>query len=207
MHATWPNEIESFVALGSIARRQGRWEESRTYYEKAVARDPLRADLRSSLVGVLVATRDLAAALDAVDDALARWPEDVGFIAEKARILQASGGSTKRARCSSRCGRGPKGIVYRRIVSQAVLQRKYADAIGVLEGQLARKPDDQTSANLRLELGRLRSLAGDAIGAVHRPRTGPQLSGGRIPAPAEERERRSTPSHGPIAISAIAKGR
>ena len=91
MHATWPNEIETFLALGSIARRQDRWEESRTYYEQAVALDPLRADLRSSLVGVLVATRDLGAASDAVDDALARWPEDVGFIAEKARILQRLG--------------------------------------------------------------------------------------------------------------------
>src|SRR6185503_6346004 len=49
VHATWPNEIESFVALGSIARRQDRWEESRSYYERAVALDPLRADLRSNL--------------------------------------------------------------------------------------------------------------------------------------------------------------
>jgi adenylate cyclase len=39
VHETWPNEIETFTALGSIARRRGRFDESRSYYEQAVARD------------------------------------------------------------------------------------------------------------------------------------------------------------------------
>jgi tetratricopeptide (TPR) repeat protein len=166
VHATWPNEIETFVALGSIARRQDRWEEARAYYEKAVARDPLRADLRSSLVGVLVATRDLTAAMAAIDEALARWPTDVGFIAEKARILQRLGRLEEAGALLKPLRARPEGYVYRRIVSQAVLQRQYGEAIGVLEAHLARNPDPPTTANLRLELGRLRGLAGDPIGAV-----------------------------------------
>ncbi len=166
VHATWPNEIETFLALGSIARRQGRWEESRSFYEQAVARDPLRADLRSSLLGVLVATRDLSAALEAVDNALARWPQDARFIAEKVRILQSLGRLDEAGVLLKPLRTRPESFVYRRIVSQAVLERKYGEAIGVLEALLAQKPDDLTTGNLRLELGHLRALAGDAKGAA-----------------------------------------
>jgi len=166
VHATWPNEIESFVALGSIARRQDRWEESKAYYERAVALSPLRADLRSSLVSVLMGTRDLGAALDAVDAALVHWPEDVGFIAEKARILQRLGRLDEAGALLKPLRMRPESNVYRRIVSQAQLQRQYGDAIGVLEAHLARNPDPPTMGSLRLELGRLRGLAGDPIGAV-----------------------------------------
>jgi TolB-like protein/class 3 adenylate cyclase len=166
VHATWPNEIETFLALGSIARRQDRWEESRKHYERAVALDPLRPDLRSSLVGVLVSTRDLAAALRAVDDALVRWPEDVGFISEKARILQRLGRLEESGALLKPLRARSEPYVYRRIVSQAVLERQYGDAIAVLEAHLARNPDPPTMGNLRLELGRLRSLAGDPKGAI-----------------------------------------
>jgi TolB-like protein/class 3 adenylate cyclase len=166
VHATWPNEIESFVALGSIARRQDRWEESRSYYERAVALDPLRADLRSSLIGVLVATRDLASALEAVDVAMVRWPEDVGFISEKANILQRLGRLDEAGALLKPLRTRPEAFAYRRIVYQAVLQRQYGDAIGVLEAHIGRMPEYLTLGNLRLELGRLRGLAGDAKGAA-----------------------------------------
>src|SRR5262249_49661516 len=39
VHAKWPNEVEGFLALGAIARRQGQWDEARSYYERAVALD------------------------------------------------------------------------------------------------------------------------------------------------------------------------
>ncbi len=166
VRSTWPNEIETFVALGSIARRQDRWEESKVHYEKAVALDPLRADLRSSLISVLVGTRDLGAALDAADAALVRWPQDAGFIAEKARILQRLGRLDEAGALLKPLRMQPESNVYRRIVLQAVLQRQYADAIGVLEAHLAGNPDPPTMGSLRLELGRLRGLAGDAVGAT-----------------------------------------
>lgn len=166
VQATWPNEVESFLALGAIARRQERWEESRAYYERAVALDPLRPDLRSSLVGVLVTTRDLASALKAVDEALTRWPQDAGFISEKARILQRLGRLDEAGVLLRPLRSRPESYVYRRIVAQAILQRQYGEAIGVLEGHLARNPDPPTMGNLRLELGHLRTLAGDAKGAA-----------------------------------------
>jgi TolB-like protein/class 3 adenylate cyclase len=166
VQAKWPNEIESFFALGSIARRQGRWVESKAYFEQAVALDPMRADLRFSLAGVLVAVRELDAALAIVDGALQRWPEDVKFIAEKARILQRLGRFEEADGLLKPLRTRPEGFVYRRIVSQALLQRKYGEAIETLEALLAQNPDNLTAGNLRVELGRLRQLAGDARGAV-----------------------------------------
>lgn len=163
---TWPNEIETFTALGSIARREGRWEEARGLYEQAVARDPLRQDLRSSLVSVLSSTRELDAALKEVDQALVRWPGDPAFTAEKARIFQRQGRLAEAGALLKPLRSRTDGYVYRRIVQQALLERQYADAIAVLESHLAKKPDDMTTANLRLELGHLRALAGDAVGSV-----------------------------------------
>ena len=163
---TWPNDTEVYVALGSIARREARWEEARAYYQHAVARDPLRQDLRSSLISVLVSTRDLSAALIEVDEALTHWPADVSFTAEKARILQRLGRLAESAALLKPLRSRPESNVYRRIVSQAMLERQYGDAIAVLETHLARKPDDMETASLRLDLGRLRALSGDALGAV-----------------------------------------
>jgi TolB-like protein/class 3 adenylate cyclase/Tfp pilus assembly protein PilF len=166
VHATWPNEIESFVALGSIARRQGRWEESRSFYEQAVARDPLRADLRSSLVRVLVATRDLDAALAGVDAALVRWPDNIDFVAEKARILQSLGRLDDAGALLKPLRTHSERYVVRRFVSQALYTRRYDDAIGVLEAQLAQETDALKTANVRLDLGHLRALKGDKKGAA-----------------------------------------
>ena len=67
----------------------------------------------------------------AIDEALARWPTDVGFIAEKARILQRLGRLEEAGALLKPLRARPEGYVYRRIVSQAVLQRQYGEAIGV----------------------------------------------------------------------------
>jgi tetratricopeptide (TPR) repeat protein len=104
--------------------------------------------------------------LQAVDGALARWPEEIRFIAEKARILQGLGQLEEAGALLKPLRTRPESFVYRRIVAQAILQRRYGDAIGVLEALLAQEPDDLASGNLRLELGHLRALSGDALGAA-----------------------------------------
>jgi TolB-like protein/class 3 adenylate cyclase/Flp pilus assembly protein TadD len=166
VHTTWPNEIESFMALGSIARREGRWAEARGLYEQAVALDPLRADLRSSLIGVLVSTRNLDAALTATDAALVTWPGNVSFTAEKARILQRLGRLAESGALLKPLHTRSESFVYRRIATQAQLERDYVGAIAALETHLSKPMDPPSEANLRVELGRLRALSGDSIRAV-----------------------------------------
>jgi tetratricopeptide (TPR) repeat protein len=159
--ANWPNDAETFMALGSIARREGRWTESRSYYEQAVARDPMRRDGRSRLISVLVATRDLDAAVLEADQALARWPGDIGFVAEKARILQRMGRLAEAGVLLKPLRNRTDGFVYRRVVAQALYERKYSEAIGAIEAQLALEPDNYRTGALKVELGRLRALARD----------------------------------------------
>jgi tetratricopeptide (TPR) repeat protein len=166
VHATWPNEIESFLALGSIARRQGRWEESRTYLERAVELSPLRADVRTDLVRVLVSTRDLDAALKATDDALFRWPSNIGFLTEKVRILQSLGRIEEAGALLKPLRTRAERQVIRRIVAQALYTRGYDEAIRVLETQIAQEADPYDGARLRVDLGRLRALKGDATAAT-----------------------------------------
>ncbi len=166
VHATWPNEIESFLALGSIARRQDRWEEARTYYERAVALSPLRADVRSSLLRVLVATRDLDAALKATDEALVRWPTNVGFVTEKARILQSLGRIDEAGALLKPLRTRPERWITRRIVSQALYTRQYGDAIRMLETQIAQETDEISAARSKVDLGHLRALKGEATRAT-----------------------------------------
>jgi TolB-like protein/Flp pilus assembly protein TadD len=166
VRATWPNEIETFVALGSIARREGRYEDSRAIYEQAVARDPLRPDLRSNLVGALVSLGSNEAALKEIDAALARWPGDASFTAEKARIFQRQGKLAEAGALLKPLASRPEFFVYRRIVTQAALERQYTDAIAVLVQHLKKDQEPATAANMRLELGRLRALSGDAVRAV-----------------------------------------
>ena len=67
VYAARKEDVESFRALGAIAKRQGSWEESKSYYERAVALDPLRPDLRLDLASVLLTTRDLNGALETID--------------------------------------------------------------------------------------------------------------------------------------------
>src|SRR6185295_2534319 len=107
----------------------------------------------------------LDVALRAVNDALARWPDNVRFIAEKARILQRLGRLGESGALLKPLRTRPEAHVYRLIVSQALLERRYVDAIPVLEAQFVQKPDEVTTANLKLDLGRLRALAGDAKNA------------------------------------------
>ncbi|MBI1212954.1 MAG: tetratricopeptide repeat protein [Alphaproteobacteria bacterium] len=166
VHATWPNDIESFLALGSIARRQERWVESRSYYEQAVALDPLRVDLRSNLLSVLVATRDLKAALAAADDALVRWPTNVGLVAAKVRILQNLGRLDEADALLKPLRSRPERYVTRRIVSQALYSRKYDDAIGTLQTLVAQETDALDAARLKVDLGYLLALKGDAAAAT-----------------------------------------
>src|SRR5262249_28337969 len=82
----WPNNSEILEALGLILRRQGRWDQSKTYLDRAIVLDPLSPAVRQDAIQVRVFTQDFPAALRAIDDALNIWPDDVGLIANKALV-------------------------------------------------------------------------------------------------------------------------
>src|SRR6185503_19273784 len=90
----WPSNADVLAALGSITRRQGRWEESKSYFERVVTIDPLHAGRRLKAAELNFAMRDFEGALRQLDASLRLWPaapDSLPFIAKTALIDQALG--------------------------------------------------------------------------------------------------------------------
>ena len=172
LSATWPNNADVLTALASITRRQGRWDESKSYFERAVAIDPLRPGRRVKAAEAYVATRDFDSALKQLDASLQYWPkapDNIPFIAKKATVYQAQGSLDDADALLADLNPQPDGELVEPIVIQALLRRKPDDAIRLLEDFLKRDQaagsPGRSSIDLNLYLGNLRQLAGDARGA------------------------------------------
>ena len=167
----WPNNADVLTALASITRRQGRWEESKTYFERAIAIDPLRPGRRVKAAELHFATRDFAGALRQLDASLQYWPkapDSLPFIAKKALIYQALG-RLDDADALLKSLPEPDGELVQPIAYQALLRRRYDEAIHLLEGLLSLDEAEgsvgRASIDLNLALGDLRRLVGDAKAA------------------------------------------
>jgi tetratricopeptide (TPR) repeat protein len=171
LHGKWPNNADVLVPLGLIARRQGHWDQARSYLDQAVTLDPMSPDTRLNAADVFVWTRDFPAALRTLDEALNLWPDNLTFIADKALVCHQLG-DLDRAEAVLK-GVQPRAEVIVSIIAiadQAEFRRRgYPDAIAQLE---ALRPRDETDGSasyiasfLNRNLGDLRRLAGDADGA------------------------------------------
>ncbi len=160
--AKWPGNAHSIRALALLNRRLGRWDDAKRYIDQAIVRDPLRTDLRWFVAGWFVSKRDPASALTAIDSALSLSPERLDFIASKSRILQGLGRLDEAAIVMKPLLKSrPEDGLYPVIANQALLQRHYGEAIAVLQGMLAQKPDNFSTAELKLMLGHLYKQSGD----------------------------------------------
>jgi TolB-like protein/Flp pilus assembly protein TadD len=166
----WPNNSEILEALGLIVRRQGHWDQSKTYLDRAIELDPLSPELRQDAVQVRVYTRDFPAALRAIDDALNIWPDDVGFIAHKAIVYLQLGELDQAVAWLNGLHPRPSDLLaIIAITDQARFRRNYAGAISELQWLLqldqASESTGFTSSFLNLNLADLRRLSGDSSGA------------------------------------------
>src|SRR5256886_6355550 len=69
-----PNEAQAYLAIGSIQRRQGKWDESNANLEKAAALDPKNISILVNLGFSYIALRNFAAADKIIDRAIAMQP-------------------------------------------------------------------------------------------------------------------------------------
>jgi len=166
----WPNNSEILGALGLIVRRQGHWDQSKTYLDRAIVLDPLSPAVRQDAIQVRVFTRDFPAALRAIDDALNIWPDDVGFIANKALVYLQLGELDQAVALLN--GLYPRPSDFPAIIAitdQARFRRNYVGAISELQWLLqldqASESAGFTSSFLNLNLADLRRLSGDSGGA------------------------------------------
>jgi TolB-like protein/class 3 adenylate cyclase len=170
--AKWPSNANVLSALAAITRRQGKWDESKDYFERAVAVDPLHAGRRLFAASLHMATRDFDGATTRLDTAIAMFPEandSSPFVAKKALIRQLQGDLAGAAKLLEGLTPNADGDLIEPIVLQALMRREPKDAIALLE--TLQKRDDaegspgRTSIDLNLYLGNLRRLAGDLRGA------------------------------------------
>ena len=93
-----PGSSEVPQALGSIARREGHWDQSIAYFEQALALDPRNVELLTDAAATYTMLRQFPAALKLYDRALDIMPNDPDMMAAKASIYQAQGNLQEAAR-------------------------------------------------------------------------------------------------------------
>src|SRR4030095_1107746 len=93
-----PSSSEVPSALGTIARREGHWDESVAYFEQALALDQRNVELLKSASETYSMLRQFPAALKLYDRALDIMPNDPGITMAKCRFLQAQGNLPEAAR-------------------------------------------------------------------------------------------------------------
>jgi TolB-like protein/class 3 adenylate cyclase/Flp pilus assembly protein TadD len=173
LHTKLPNNVDILETLGVIALQQGRWDESRVAFDKAILLNPRNRELRADAAFVYTTTRDFSGALQCYDQALNIWPDDRMLIALKARVFQSLGELDQADALLKKLQPSPKDwLVVATICEQAKLRRRYSDAIPLLGKWLeANRPDQAGSLPafwvdpVWESLGNLQRLSGDVVNA------------------------------------------
>jgi TolB-like protein/class 3 adenylate cyclase len=169
LNGKWEGNGEILAALGYIARRQGRWDDSMAYLTQSLAVDPLYPSRRRVVADLLIARRDFASAMPLLNEAMNIWPDDLQFIERVARVHQLRGELDAADAALKGVTPKPSDEIAPTIAYQASLNHRYDKVVELLEDLLKRDrmagSPGRTSIELNLDLGKLKRLAGDAVGA------------------------------------------
>ena len=131
-----PNCAECYMAIGSIQRRQGKWDESTASLEKAIELSPNDTWVLQNLAVNYWAKGNFEKADKLYDRAIASAPNSFGARAEKASLAIALKGDLdeldKQLALVPR-GIDPEGFVTLGRVRGLVLRRKFAEALAVVQ--------------------------------------------------------------------------
>jgi TolB-like protein/Flp pilus assembly protein TadD len=163
-----PGSNEVPFALGRIARREGHWDQSIAYFERALALDPRNVELLVDAAWTYTMLRQFAAALKLYDRALDIMPNNPDVMAAKASIYQAEGNLEEAARFLPEIDEQTtnEGSFYIKII-QLRLEPDNDEAVRLLQARQAHfhfnsqfdKGFDQVC------LAFMQRLAGDTVGA------------------------------------------
>jgi TolB-like protein/Flp pilus assembly protein TadD len=131
-----PNSPEVYMAIGAIERRQGKWKESTANLQKAASLSPKDAWVLQNLADNYYATRSFEAADKIFDRAIEAAPGSFGPRAEKAKLAIDWKGDLsvmEKALTQVPTGVDPDGLVTFARVQLLLLQRKFSDALAVLQ--------------------------------------------------------------------------
>jgi TolB-like protein/Flp pilus assembly protein TadD len=163
-----PNSSRIPQSLAFIARDQGDWERSESYFNEAERLDPRNANLLTRHAQFYIAMRRFPEALLKLDQILEIVPNDIDALVEKAAIAQAEGdlprAATLLAQVQPAAG---DPTAWETLAYQAILERRPAEMISRLKELLA-KPDPDLgylNGELRFWLGWAQEVAGDHTAA------------------------------------------
>jgi TolB-like protein/Flp pilus assembly protein TadD len=163
-----PSSSEVLRALGSIARREGHWDESIAYLEQGLALDPRNSELLSDTAFTYTAIRQFPAALKLYDRALDIIPNDPDLMADKAGIYQAEGNLQEAAKLLLEINaqtRSTNAFITK--IIQLRLERNYSEAVQLLQARQTQFHFDSESnkALNQIVLAWTQRLASDTAGA------------------------------------------
>src|SRR6476659_8381615 len=160
-----PGNSDVPKVLGSIARREGYWDESVGYFEQALALDPRNVELLTRAAWTYSMCRRFSTALQLYARALDIMPNDQGVMAAKASIYQAQGNLQEAARLLSEVNaQTPSGESFLIKIGQLRLERNYDEAIRLLQARLA-QPRFASEGDNIVVLALMQRLAGDTAAA------------------------------------------
>lgn len=131
-----PNSSEVYMAIGAIERRQGKWDESTANLEKAASLSPKDAWVLQNLADNYYANRNFEAADKLFDQAIQAAPGSFSPRAEKAKLAVDWKGDLSVMENELRqvpTGVDPDGLVTFARMELLLLQRKFSDALAILQ--------------------------------------------------------------------------
>ena len=163
-----PGSSEVPRALGAIARREGRWDQSIAHFEQALALDPRDVELLMDTAWTYAMLRQFPAAIKLHDRVLDITPNDPDVMASKAGIYQARGTLQEAARFLSGINeQTPNEQTFTVKINQLRLEHNYGEAVRLLQARLAEfhfgSPYDKGYEQVALAW--TQRLAGDKAGA------------------------------------------
>jgi TolB-like protein/Flp pilus assembly protein TadD len=131
-----PNDPDVLLSLGAIQRRQGKWVESTTNFEKAASVNPKDVWVLQNLGINYAAVRNWEAATKTFDRGIALSPSSMGLRAMRAQLaLNARGdinyGKQELAKLPPEFD--PEGLITEARVTYLILERKFAEGLALLQ--------------------------------------------------------------------------
>jgi len=163
-----PGSSEVPYALALVTRREGHWDQSIAYFERALAVDPRNVPLLMDSAETYAMLRQFPAGLKLYDRALDITPNDPDGMGAKASIYQAQGNLQEAAKLLVEVNaHTPSQLLFETKIVQLRLERNLGEAIRLLQARLAQfhfaseidKGSDQVA------LAFTESLDGDTAGA------------------------------------------
>ena len=135
-----PGSSDILYALGLVTRRQGKWDESITYFERCLALDPRNAEVLSNTAWTYAMLRKFPAALKFYDRALEITPNDLDLVAAKAGTYQADGNLKEAATLLTGIDVQSPIQAFITKMTQLRLERNHGEAIRLLQARQAHFP-------------------------------------------------------------------